>query len=326
MGAISANSGTVAPGQPDPHDAALEAGSPAELTKGEWRASLKAALQHAKDDRLNIVAGSLAYRWFLSLFPTIIALLGVAALVHLAPHLVAKLVHGASIALPAGASGVLTSAIRHATTRTTGAAGAVVAASIVALWSASSSMTVLQAGLDMAYEIPEDRKFVPKRLVALGLMIATAILGGAASALIVFGPQVGHAIDGVVPVGGTAFVIGWTIVRWVAAVLLITLLMSVFYWAGPNRRAPRWRWLSPGALVASGLWVLASLAFSYYTSSFGSYGKTYGAFAGVAILIFWLYVTGVVVLLGAEINAELERRRAGRRPVAEPAGRGAAAA
>jgi membrane protein len=312
MSAVSAHTGTVPAGsQPEPHDPALDAGSPAKLTKGEWKVSLKAALRHAKDDRLNIVAGSLAYRWFLSLFPTLIALLGVSALIHLAPSIVDKLIHGAAIALPAGASGVVTSALRHATTRTSGALGAVVLASVVALWSATSSMTVLQAGLDMAYEIPEDRKFVAKRLVALGLMVVVAILGGAASALIVFGPQLGHAIQGAAPVAGTAFVVAWTIVRWAAAVILVTLLMAVIYWVGPNRESPRWKWLSPGALIATGLWVAASLAFSYYTSSFGSYGKTYGAFAGVAILIFWLYVTGAVVLLGAEINAELERRQAG---------------
>jgi membrane protein len=307
-----------APVQPDPRSPALEDGSPTHLTKGQWRESVKGTLAHAKEDRLNIVAGSLAYRWFLSLFPTIIALLGISALIHMSSSVVNKLIHGAATALPSGASGVLTSAIRHAHGRTSGALGAVVLAALVALWSASSSMTVLQSGLDMAYEIPTDRKFLAKRAVALVLMLAVVVLGGAASALIVFGPQIGHAITGHAPVAGTAFVVAWTAVRWVAAVLLVMMLMAVLYWVGPNRESPRWQWLSPGAVVATLLWVFASLAFSFYTSSFGSYGKTYGAFAGVAILIFWLYVTGAVVLLGAEINAELERRKtsAGSQPVA----------
>jgi membrane protein len=314
-----ANDSASVGGTPDPNAQSLEQGSPARLTWPDWKQSLKGALAHAKSDRLSVVAGSLAYRWFLSLFPILIVLLGVAALAHIPHNVLDKLIHGASKALPAGASGVITTALRHAASRTSGAIGAVVAAGAVALWSATSSMSVLQSGFDLAYEVPTDRKFLAKRLVSLEMMIAAGVLAGAASALIVFGAQVGLAIRGSVPIGSTAFLVGWTIVRWVAAVLCIMLLMSVLYFVGPKRDQSRWRWLTPGALVATLVWVAASLGFSYYTSSFGSYGKTYGAFAGVAILIFWLYITGAVVLLGAEINAETERvqqSKAPRTPVA----------
>jgi membrane protein len=299
---------------PEVHEAAESTSGPrryerirARLAGTDWRLVAKGVLRHAKEDRVTVLAGSLAYRWFLSLFPAIIALLGVTSLLRLPQKTISELVHGAGTALPPGASDVLTSALTHAHARTTGAVGAVVAASVVAIWSASSSMSVLQSSLDMAEEIPSDRRFLAKRVVAVGLILAVAVLGGAASALVVFGAPVGRAIDGAVPVAGTVFVAAWTALRWVSAVVLVMTLFAVIYWIGPNRESPRWKWLSPGALVGTAVWVVASLAFSLFTSHFGSYGRTYGAFAGVAILIFWLYVSGAAVLLGAEINAEVAR-------------------
>ena len=207
--------------------------SPAELEAPDWKESLKRAVREFKTDRGTLIAAGMGFYWFLAVFPALIATVGVIGLLNLTESLVTDIEKAIRSTLPGNAADILAEAVRDAQDRPRGSS--VVATIIglaIALWSASSGMVALQAGMDVAYDVEDDRKLVKKRGVALLLIAAAAVLGGVASALIIFGKPLGRGLG--IP-DSTPFVVLWTVVRWVLGLATLTVLFAVFYYFGPNR-------------------------------------------------------------------------------------------
>jgi membrane protein len=177
-----------------------------------------------------------------------------------------------------------------------------------ALWSASGYVGAFGRAMNRIYEIQEGRPFWKLRPLMIIITLAAVILAGlVAIGLVVSGP-VARAIGGAIGLGDTAVTI-WGIVKWPVLLLLAALVVAILYYATPNIKQPKFRWISLGAVVAIITWVIASALFGFYVSQFSNYNKTYGSLAGVIIFLLWLWLTNLALLFGAELNAEMERGR-----------------
>lgn len=268
------------PGQPD---------TPLELEPGDWKATAKRALREIKEDRVPFAAAGMAFYFFLAIFPALIALIGILGVIGVEAG---GLVESLRTTLPGGAGEAVAQAVQRADSPSDAASvAAIVLGLLAAIWSASSGMVGLQSGLNIAYDVERDRRFIAKRAVALLLLLATVLLGGAPSPFFTFGDS-----------------LPFTVLAWVLTVVAVTILFSVFYYLAPNRERPSWQWVSAGGIVGTIIWIAGSLLFSVYVTNFNDYGTTYGPLGGVIVLILWLYLSAFAVLVGGELNAELERQ------------------
>jgi membrane protein len=269
--------------------------TPLELSTGDWKVTVRRTLTEVKSDRIPFVSAAMAYYFFLAIFPALIAVVGIMGLIDADTS---GLINRIETTLPGESGEAITDAFKGANdpSDATSLTAAVLGIAI-ALWSASSGMVALQSGLNIAYDINQDRKFFAKRAVAFLLIIATALLGGVPSPFLTFGDS-------------TFFVV----LAWVLTVVAVMILFSVYYYFGPNRESPTWHWVSAGGIVGPIIWIVVSVGFGFYVENYSNYSRTYGSLAGVIVLILLLYLTSLSVMIGGELNAELERRAAQRSP------------
>ena len=265
----------------------------------------RTALESSRD-RITSQAASLAFHLFLAIFPATVALVGLLHLVGLSATALTNVIHDVNVILPAQAASVIDQALRQPVSAQTGSIELVVG-TLVAIWGGIEAMASLQVGLDVASEVSRDRGFVGRRMMAVPLLAVSVLLGGVGFTLVVLGVPVGHLLEGSVPVAGPLFALLWNGLRWLAALAVVMLLLSIYYNLGPATRMGGWRLLDPGSIFATIGWFATSAGFSFYLDNFAHESKTYGSAAGVAVLLLWLFVSSTIVLIGAELNCELRR-------------------
>lgn len=284
---------SAARGIPPKTEGTPGADSPLDLEARDWKSIVKQAVKEIRQDRITMAAAGMAFYFFLAVFPALIAAVGLLDLLNAGPVFMSSLTDSIRRSMPGGAGQILLSTISSAQE---GSKGASLFAAIfgisVALWSATAGMVALQIGLDIAYDVPKERPFLKARAFALLLVIATGVFGAL--------PAPFFAAKGVI----------WSVAGWLVTLVSITTLFALYYFLGPNREKPNWKWITPGGVLGASIWILSSLGFTFYVKNFAKYADTYGPLAGVVILIFWLYLSALAILVGGELNAGFERRTA----------------
>jgi membrane protein len=280
---------------------------PTDLERRSWLGVLKRSVREFKDDNLTDWAAALTYYGILSIFPALLVMVSVLGLI--GSSATQQLIDNLGELAPGPAQEIATSAIKNLQ-GSQGAAGVIFVIGLAgALWSASSYVAAFMRASNRIYDIDEGRpawKAVPTRVVLTLVLLLLLALSAVAVTLT---GGLAKEVGGVIGVSDTAITV-WSIAKWPVLLLVVSFMFALLYWAAPNVKHPGFRWVTPGGVLAVIGWVIASLAFALYVANFGSYNKTYGALAGPIVFLVWLWISNIMVLLGAEVNAELQRGRA----------------
>ncbi|MDQ7993621.1 MAG: YihY/virulence factor BrkB family protein [Propionicimonas sp.] len=279
----------------------IAADSPTQIPPRGWRQVAVRGWREASADQVPLLGAGVAFFGFLALFPALIALSLVYGLVA-DPATISDQLAALTAALPAEARALIEDQLRQLVAAPRAGLGWGLALTlVVSLWSASGGVANLVTAINIAYDELPKRGFVKDKLVAFGLTAGAIVFMLVVMALVAGVPAVAAAAG---LEGGWRWLV--EVVRWLLVAVLVMGALAVLYRVAPDREPPKFRWVSIGAAVATVLWLLASVGLSLYVTLFANYARTYGALAGVVVLLMWLWATSYAVLLGAEINAEAE--------------------
>jgi membrane protein len=276
--------------------------------KSSLFATVKRTFTEFSEDNMSDWAAALTYYGLLSMFPALIALVSIVGLVGDPATTTKAITDMVTKVGPSSAADTFAGPIKSITSNR-GTAGVLFIVGLgTALWSASAYVGAFMRAANIVYETPEGRPFWKLRplqiLVTLVMLVMLALV---AVALVLTGPIV-TAVAGPLGIGSTAVSI-WNIAKWPVLLIVMVTMFAVLFYAAPNVKVVGFKWVTPGALLAIVVWLLASAAFAFYAANFGSYDKTYGTLGGLVCLLVWLWITNVALLLGMELNSERERSR-----------------
>lgn len=279
---------------------------PTDLPRTQVPGVLRRTMREFSADHLTDLAAALTYYGVLAIFPMIIVIISVLGLVgHSATQ---PLISNLSKVAPGPARQIFTSAIRNVESGK-GTAGVLFIVGLLgALWSASGYIAAFMRASNVVWDVEEGRPIWKTIPIRVAVTVVTVILLTASALAVVMTGELAKRVGGVLGLGSSAVTV-FDIVKWPIMLVVVSVILAILYYLGPNVRQPGVRWVSPGSVLAVAGWIIASAAFAFYVASFSSYNKTYGALGGVVAFLVWLWITNVVILLGAELNAELERGR-----------------
>ena len=291
---------------PDPEDTRKPDG-PTDLKKRSWLYVLRKTLREFGADQCMDIAASLTYYAVLALFPALIAIFSLLGVFGQGPAATDAILGIVDEVAPGGTADVVRGPIEQFASSP--AAGfALVSGLVVAIWSASGYVTAFSRAMNRIYEIEEGRPFWKLKPAQLLVTIISLVLIAIAAVILVVSGPVADAVGSALGIGETATTI-WSIVKWPVLAIVFALILAILYYATPNAKQPKFRWMSMGAFLALILLAIATAAFGFYVANFSNYDKTYGSLAGIIIFLLWVWIANNAILFGAEFDAELERGR-----------------
>jgi membrane protein len=281
--------------------------SPPDLDKPSWKYIARKTFREFTADQCPDLAAGLTYYAIFSMFPALLALVSLLGIFGQAEKTTGALLEIVQGVAPGQAVEMIRDPIQELTTSP--AAGfTLVIGLATAIWSASGYVTAFGRAMNRIYEIDEGRGFVKLRGTMLGVTVVSLLIVALLAAMLVISGPVAEAVGNVLGLGGVALTV-WNIAKWPVIVALVILVIAILYYATPNVRQPKFRWMSIGSLIALLVFVVASVGFGFYVGNFSNYNKTYGAIGGVIVMLLWLWILNMSLLFGAEFDAEMERGR-----------------
>jgi len=281
--------------------------SPADLSKPSLKAVFGRARREFQRDHLTDLAAALTYYGVLSIVSALIVLLSLFGL--MGSDTTSQVTSQVEGLAPGSSAQFVKTLISQAQSNKTGAGVGAILGILVALWSASGYVAAFMRASNVIYDVPEGRPIWKTLPIRVGVTILAVLVLVVSAVLVVVSGPVAEQVGNVVGAGDTTVLL-WNILKWPVLVVLISLLLAVLFWASPNAQQGGIKWVSPGGLIAVLIWLVISVLFAVYVANFSSYNTTYGSLAGAVIFLVWLWLSNIAILLGAEVNAELDHGKA----------------